>query len=208
MDINSDSVVVFSKGVMNPDEIDAMRKFNEALVPLLDAIGAKVIGKFEVETQFIGNCTAEFINAVQFPNAQVANDFFDSAEYENLLNYRDKAFSSLNIFLSKTANAGQIIQSDKALSVTFAMPNPSETEALQEYAEKAGKLSHRFSIKPIAKYVVTGQFFGECKAGFIAFSEADNSEEMQSFFDSSEYQKLVQLRDLGLKEANVYDLNQ
>ncbi len=90
------------------------------------------------------------------------------------------------------------------LLVTSAVPNPNGQEALAEYGKGSGALIGQSGGKPVARFTVTEQLYGDTPAAFISIAEFPSGEVARDFFNSAEYQALVPARDQALSSVNIY----
>jgi len=201
--------ILFFVATPNNAQSDALKIYKSKSTELLKEYGIKQIGSHEIKEQLVGKCSASFISYAEFPSIGAVKDVFNSDEYKALLLHRDRAFSSLNIYVAQPGITSQAITSNKELLVTIAAPKMAEQETLNTYLQGAHALSKEYGINPIltAKFPIVEQLFGNCPASFIAFAESDKEGNLKSMFESEQYQQLISLRDKAFNSAEVFLLN-
>ena len=57
--------------------------------------------KYKISETIVGTQTVQLVIVMQFPNDEAIKNVFDSAAYKALLPYREKAFTTLNVFIGR-----------------------------------------------------------------------------------------------------------
>ena len=82
---------------INPENPDAVNTYFEAAIPLIEAVGGKVIEQIDLGEQLIGKTGSSFVFVVEYPDRDAIDRVFSSAQYKSIIPVRDKAFSHYNI---------------------------------------------------------------------------------------------------------------
>lgn len=90
-------VTIIALVTVNEDEPMALAKYFEVTNPLLEKAQAKIIQRFEVKTALAGSKPSKSVVIVEYPNHDAVSHVFDSEEYKNVIEYRDKAFSTYQV---------------------------------------------------------------------------------------------------------------
>ena len=93
--------------------------------------------------------------------------------------------------------------SNQTLLVTFAQPNPDETETFAGYVgastelalEAGGEVSSRFGVRHL---------HGDAPAAVFGFATFPSADTIDTMFDSDAYQALVPAREQSLDSVNAY----
>ncbi len=95
------SAIMIALNTVNPDETEALKAYAEGAMPLIKAVGGKPLGRFKFQEPVVGAEFPQVVLAVEFLNAQVIRDLFNSDAYKKLIPHRDKAFTSFNVCISQ-----------------------------------------------------------------------------------------------------------
>ncbi len=87
-------------GFINPQEQESFTHYSTQINQMYEDVGAVVTERFPIAQTLLGEEKPSFIMVVEFPNQQALQQLFTSEEYKELVPYREKAFSKLNVFLS------------------------------------------------------------------------------------------------------------
>ena len=88
-------------GFINPQERESFNHYSTEINQLYENAGAKVTGRYPIVQTLVGEEKPNFILVVEFPDQEALQKLFTSEEYKKLVPYREKAFSKLNVFISK-----------------------------------------------------------------------------------------------------------
>lgn len=81
------------------DGTEALQRYVEGVLPLLEQAGAKVQRYGGVET-LVGNDRFDLVAVMEFPSAAAMKQFLSSDAYAAMEPYREKAFKFLTTFSS------------------------------------------------------------------------------------------------------------
>jgi uncharacterized protein (DUF1330 family) len=91
------SVKVIALVTINENEPMALASYLAATGPLLEAVGAKIISRFEVQEAIVGNKPAQSVMIVEYPNRQAVDAVFGSQIYQDIVPIRDRAFLTYTV---------------------------------------------------------------------------------------------------------------
>ena len=83
-----------------PADMEALQQYQQGAGPLSAKHGGKVLGKIAIAENFVGENPAAFLSIAEFPSDQAIKDFFNDEAYQSLIPLREKALSSLNLYLA------------------------------------------------------------------------------------------------------------
>ena len=63
--------------------------------------GGTPVPKYQIIERIVGTAAAQFLVIMEFPNKEAIKEVLDSEEYKALLPYRDKGYTSLNVFIGE-----------------------------------------------------------------------------------------------------------
>ena len=87
------TVKVIALVTINEDQPMALAKYLELTTPVLDRVGAKIVERYQLETEVVGERPAQTVIIVDYPSRDDVDEVFSSDEYEAAKPYRDKAFA-------------------------------------------------------------------------------------------------------------------
>lgn len=87
-------------GFINSQEQESFNHYSTQINQLYDNVGAEVTSRYPIVQTLLGEEKPDFILVVEFPDQQSLQQLFTSEEYKNLVPYREKAFSKINVFIS------------------------------------------------------------------------------------------------------------
>lgn len=85
---------------INPQEPEALKNYIEKSSPLFKAAGGQTISKYTISNSLVGTTQLNLVKIMEFPSRLALESVFEGQEYQKLLAFRDKAFLTLNIYLS------------------------------------------------------------------------------------------------------------
>jgi uncharacterized protein (DUF1330 family) len=86
---------------VNPNEIESYEQYTQNAGPIFKKAGGVPVAKYQIKERIIGTGEAQFVVVMEFPSVEVIKNLFESEEYKALLPIRDKAYTSLNVFLGE-----------------------------------------------------------------------------------------------------------
>ncbi|WP_298426748.1 DUF1330 domain-containing protein [uncultured Kordia sp.] len=86
---------------VNPEGKEQLAHYIEKVGDLYKKVQAKSVNKFKVSKPLIGTYTPTIVSIMEFPDMNALHDVFESAAYQELIPYRDKAFSKLEAYISE-----------------------------------------------------------------------------------------------------------
>lgn len=89
------------KAVLNQMEMEAFKVYSDRSAPLFKNAGGLPVAKYKIEQQIVGDEDLHIVVVMQFPDKQSIEDIFESEAYKNLLPYRDKAFTQLEVYIGR-----------------------------------------------------------------------------------------------------------
>lgn len=201
--------VVFFISVKNPDETEAYEMYSAASHELLTEAGATTIGKFGIKEMIFGDCGGGFFGYAEAPNEKILTDLFNSEEYKKLIPTRNKAFTSMNIWVG-TGNilGNNQLESDKAsLLLTVRALNPNGAEAYKKYENTSQGVLSTIGITTVMSFQINQQIAGDCPADFIHIAAGNSDAVWNEVSELEEYKEVIALREKSLKAMQGYILN-
>ncbi|OUS02532.1 hypothetical protein A9Q86_03235 [Flavobacteriales bacterium 33_180_T64] len=99
-------------------------------------------------------------------------------------------------------------KSSKSILVVTGLPDSNESEAMAYYSERAKKLFAEAGGKPISKYKVKEQLYGNHSAALVFIAEFPSDQAIKNFFNSKAYKAILPYRNKAFKSLNIYIVNQ
>ena len=90
-------VRVIALVTINEDQPLALAKYLEITEPVLERVGAKIVARYKIEEEVVGDKPAETIIVVDYPSRAAIDEVFTSNEYKQAVPFRDTAFSTYSI---------------------------------------------------------------------------------------------------------------
>jgi len=87
-------------GTINPNEKEALSYYVEKVGELYQEVSAKNVGKYKVSKSLIGENTPSLVSVMEFNDMDSLQAVFEGVAYQELLPYREKAFSKLEAYIS------------------------------------------------------------------------------------------------------------
>lgn len=85
---------------VNTEEKEALDYYISHVGQLYEEVGAKTVAKHKIKEAFIGQNTPDLVIVMEFNDQKAFDNVFKSEAYQALLPYRDKAFTSLEAYVS------------------------------------------------------------------------------------------------------------
>lgn len=95
----SEKSLMIVNAKLNPDEKEAFAYYSEQSEPLFKKVGGRSITKHKITETLIGDYQPSVLAIMEFPNKQAILNVFESKGYKELITFRDKAFSKLNVYV-------------------------------------------------------------------------------------------------------------
>lgn len=93
-------VKVFALVTFNEEQAQALARYLEITEPLLQREGARIIERFSLEDDVIGERPAKSVIIVEYPSRQAVENVFSSPEYRSAIPFRDLAFSTYSVHIA------------------------------------------------------------------------------------------------------------
>ena len=91
------TVRVVALVTVNDDAPMSLGKYFEATAPLMEKVGARIVERFNVDRSIVGAVPAQTVLVVEYPDMKAVQDVFESKEYREVTEYRDRAFSTYSV---------------------------------------------------------------------------------------------------------------
>lgn len=91
------TVKVVALVTINEDEAMALAKYLELTAPVLDRVGAKIVERYQLDTDVVGTNETKTVIVVEYPDKDAVDAVFSSDEYRAAIPYRDLAFSNYTV---------------------------------------------------------------------------------------------------------------
>ncbi len=99
--MNQQKVILLVTAQTNPMEKEALQEYVNISGGLFKAAGGKLINKYLIDGQFIGNNPMNLVSITEFPNVNAITEVFNNDAYKALLPLRELAFLKLEAYVSK-----------------------------------------------------------------------------------------------------------
>lgn len=93
-------VTVIGLVSVNEDQAYALGKYLEITEPLLASVGARIVDRYVLESQVVGNGQVQTVVVVEYPSKEAVDRVFHSSEYERAIPFRDKAFAEYSVHVA------------------------------------------------------------------------------------------------------------
>lgn len=97
----SNKAVLIVNGTLNSEGKEALAYYVEQATPMFVQAGGKPLGRYKIQDKIAGSGSANMTVVMEFPNSESIKQVFDSAAYQPLIPYRDKAFQNIDIFIGQ-----------------------------------------------------------------------------------------------------------
>jgi uncharacterized protein (DUF1330 family) len=98
----TDQAFLFVTATPNPNEPQAMQEYLKQVLPLLISGGGKLLGRGAVQDVIVGSPDYKMAMTMAFDDIEAAKAVFESEDYKNLEDVRDRGFSKIDIALAKS----------------------------------------------------------------------------------------------------------
>jgi uncharacterized protein (DUF1330 family) len=154
--------VVFFLSVKNPKEPEAYQQYSAGSGRLLAEAGVVSIGKFGVQQALVGDCQGALFGYAEGPDEATLAAVFESEAYRALIPAREKAFTSLNVYIGRPNSLGpNNLQPKKASFLALA--------------GKGGAAAGSPAGDPLASFSITQHLVGGCDAQILTLWQADEN---------------------------------
>ena len=99
----SEKSLLIVKATPNPLEMEAYEYYVKNAGPIFKKFKGKSVSKYSMSDSIVGNEKFKMLVIMEFPSDDVIKKVFNSEAYQELLPYREKAFTTLNVFICKQA---------------------------------------------------------------------------------------------------------
>ena len=89
-------------GDLYPTENESYVKYATKVLPLLEGVGGKVLGRFKFQQALVGEDFPDIVFAMEFESADSIKKILQSDEYVALIPFRNKAFKNIKTFICDT----------------------------------------------------------------------------------------------------------
>jgi uncharacterized protein (DUF1330 family) len=203
----SEKAVVFFLSVKNPDETDAYNRYSAASHELLTEAGVTTIGMYNIDTTVFGDCAGQTFGYAESLTEKTLIDVFNSDAYKELIPIRNKAFTSMNIFIgtwNELGHTNELVSEKESLFLTVGSINSKELDAYNTYVDNSEKAATSYGIKTLLSFKINKQIAGECTADFIWLKEGNDDSVWGALSQDENYKKWIPFRDKGIKSMNGY----
>ena len=91
------AVRVIALVTINEDQAWALANYLALTEPVLERVGAKIVERYRVHEQVVGNNPATTMIVVDYPSREAIDEVFNSIEYKQAIPFRDAAFSTYSV---------------------------------------------------------------------------------------------------------------
>ena len=94
------AVRVFALVTFNEDQALSLARYLEITEPLLERSGARIVERFNLEEDIVGDRPAKQVIVVEYPSREAVDAVFSSPEYASAKPFRDAAFSTYSVHIA------------------------------------------------------------------------------------------------------------
>lgn len=162
------------------NESAAYETYSAGANELLRQAGAVTIGRVGLSNRLVGSCEGTFLGYATAPSKQALLDVFSSDEYRRLVPERDKAFTSMNLYIT---GSNEIGENDRDLGtgtvlVTFVTRQSNVDGPMPDLKDPQG-------FETVISFKVHEQIAGECSADKIRITMRSAKQNWLKYLDSS-----------------------
>lgn len=84
---------------INEDQPYALAKYLEITEPLLERLGAKIVKRYALVEDVVGESSVQTVIVVEYPDIETVDKIFSSPEYARATPFRDLAFSRYSVHI-------------------------------------------------------------------------------------------------------------
>ena len=99
--LDDDAVFLVTVAAPNPDALEDLAAYQQAAGPLAAKHGGAPVAQLPIAAQPVGETPAAFIALAAFPSVDAVDAFFEDPEYRAIVEVRDRALSSLNLYVGR-----------------------------------------------------------------------------------------------------------
>ena len=103
-------IQVIASLTVDPEGQDALNRYFQVAMPLIEEVGAKVVQKIEMGEPVIGEQPSKILMLVEYPDREAVMQVFESPQYQSIIPARQKAFSHYHVSFVST---NELIDSDE-----------------------------------------------------------------------------------------------
>lgn len=96
----NETAILITVAAPNPAEMETLGQYAKESFDIANRYGANILSRYTSIEQIHGEAPAAIIGLAEFPSAETIKEMFDSKEYKALLPMRDKALTSLNLYIA------------------------------------------------------------------------------------------------------------
>ena len=96
----SDNSTLVVTAVPNPDEMASVQRYLKGVMPLLLGAGGSLVKRLKV-TGVLNGTPSGMVLVMDFPSAEAIEELFASADYQALIETRDRGFAQMNILVTQ-----------------------------------------------------------------------------------------------------------
>ena len=85
--------------IPKPDEMEAVQQYLQAVMPLFQGAGGKLVKRLKLDKVLLGNPSG-MVLVMDFNSAESVSAMFESDEYTALIPTRERGFTEMNILLT------------------------------------------------------------------------------------------------------------
>lgn len=86
---------------INTSEMNSFNTYIKGLTKCYEKVGAKTESQYSIESTYLGNTKPDFVSVISFKDKDAFDTVYKSDEYKKLLNSRDKAFKTIEVYIVK-----------------------------------------------------------------------------------------------------------
>ena len=98
-----DGVLLVTVAAPNPEAMDDLAAYQQVAGPVSARHGAQPVAQLPVAAHPVGSTPAAFVAIAAFPSRDAVDAFFADPDYLEAIPLRDRALSSLNLYVSAAA---------------------------------------------------------------------------------------------------------
>lgn len=96
----SDKATLIVTATPNPNEMEALKEYQQKATALLEGGGGKNLQRYEIQSSVVGGAR-KIVALLDFESTDVIEGILNSPEYQAIIPLRDKGFANLEIHIGK-----------------------------------------------------------------------------------------------------------
>ncbi len=95
----SNEIQLIVVATINKNEMESFNTYIEGLTQCYEKTGVKTLAQYPIKSTYLGHSQPDFVSVLSFQDEQAFDAVYKSKTYEKLLEARQKAFSSIEVYM-------------------------------------------------------------------------------------------------------------